>query len=255
MIRFTRLLVVLISLLLSAAAVHARQQTPHLVVYCGTSVLRPMQDLARLFEQREQVKVSFVQGGSVDLYKSAAKSRRGDLYLPGEASLRYSNLKDGLLGDFRVVGENRLALLVQKGNPKKVQPDPQQLLRKDLDILLSNSESSSCGLVTRRLYTELGIYDKLLQKAILMLPDSRTVAAAMARGEADAVVTWRSTIHFNDSVKQFELVELPDRWAKPEELLLNLFTFSSQPQLARRFMELAAGPEGQAIFARYGLGK
>ncbi len=255
MMRFLPLPVVLIVLLLSAAVAHARPQQPQLLIYCGTSILRPMQEIALLFEQREKVKVNFVQGGSVDLYKSLAKSRRGDLYLPGEASLRYTNLKGGLLGEYRVVGSNRLAMLVQKGNPKKVQPDPHQLLRKDLDILLSNSESSSCGLVTRRLYTELGIYDRLLKKAIMMLPDSRTIAAAMARGEADAVVTWRSTIHFNDTAKQFELVELPDRWAKPEELLLNLLTFSSHPQLARRFMELAAGPEGQAVFARYGFGK
>lgn len=250
-----RLLAVLIVLLVSAAVAHARQQPPHLLIYCGTSILRPMQDIALMFEQREKVKVSFVQGGSVDLYKSAAKSRRGDLYLPGEASLRYTNLKDGLLGEYRVVGYNRLAMLVQKGNPKKVRPDPRELLRKDLDILLSNSQSSSCGLATRRLYTELGIYEKLLKKAIMMLPDSRSIAAAMARAEADAVVTWRSTIHFNDTAKQFELLDLPDRWAKPEELLLNQFTFSTQPKLARRFMDLAAGPEGQAVFARYGFGK
>lgn len=255
MMRFLPLPVVLIVLLLSAAVVHARPQQPQLLIYCGTTMLRPMQELARLFEQREKVKVNFVQGGSADLYKSAVKSRRGDLYLPGEASFRHDNLKDGLLGDYRLVGYNRLALMVQKGNPKKITPDPRQLLRKDVEILLSGSDTCSSGLASRRLFTGLGIYDHLLKKSVMVLPDSRAIAAAMARGEADAVVTWRSTIHFNDTAKQFELVELPDRWAKPEELLLNLLTFSSHPQLARRFMELAAGPEGQAIFARYGFGK
>ena len=254
MIRFTRLLVVLISLLLSVTAVHARQQPSQLLIYCGTTMLRPMQELARLFEQREKVKVNFVQGGSAD-YKSAVKSRRGDLYLPGEASFRHDNLKDGLLGDYRLVGYNRLALMVQKGNPKRIQPDPRQLLRKDVEILLSGSDTCSSGLASRRLFTGLGIYDHLLKKSVMVLPDSRAIANAMRQGVADAVITWRGTVLFADTGKQFEIIELPDPWGSTQELLLNLFTFSSQPQLARKFMELAAGQKGQAIFVRYGFGK
>lgn len=228
---------------------------PHLMIYCGTTMLRPMQELAQLFEQRENVKIDFVQGGSADLYKSAAKSRRGDLYLPGEASFRYTHLHEGLLGDFRLVGYNRLALMVQKGNPKKVQPDPRQLLRKDLHILLSGSDTCSSGLASRRLFTQMGVYDKLLKKAVMVLPDSRAIAASMRRGEADAVITWRGTVLFADTQRQFEIIDLPDPWGAPQELLLNLLSFSKQPDLARRFMELAAGPEGQAVFVRYGFGK
>lgn len=228
---------------------------PHLMIYCGTTMLRPMQELATRFEQREKVKVDFVQGGSADLYKSAAKSRLGDLYLPGEASYRHNNLKDGLLGEYRLVGYNRLALMVQKGNPKKVQPDPRQLLRKDLHILLSGSDTCSSGLASKRLFTRMGVYDKLLKKAVMVLPDSRAIAASMRRGEADAVITWHGTVLFADSAKQFDVIELPDPWGARQELLLNLFTFSRQPELARKFMYLAASPEGQAVFSAYGFGK
>lgn len=245
----------LLLLLQLPADLQAAQTRPHLLIYCGTTMLRPMQELAKLFEQREKTKVDFVQGGSADLYRSAAKSRRGDLYLPGEATFRTSNLKDGLLGEYRLVGYNRLALMVQKGNPKKVQPDPRQLLRKDLHILLSGSDTCSSGLASKRLFTQLGIYDTLLKKAVMVLPDSRAIAASMRRGEADAVITWRGTVLFADTRKQFEIIELPDPWGSRQELLLNQFTFANQPVLARRFMDLAAGPEGQAIFSKYGFGK
>lgn len=250
-----RLLAVLIGLLISAVAADARQPQPQLLIYCGTTMLRPMQELARLFEQREKVKVRFVQGGSADLYKSAAKSRRGDLFLPGEASYRHDNLKDGLLGEYRLVGYNRLALIVQKGNPKKIQPDPRQLLRKDLDILITGSDTCSSGRATKRLLTGLGIYDAVLKKAVLVLPDSRVVAKTMLQGIADVALSWRGTVLFADAGNQFEIIELPDPWGSSQELLLSQFSFSQEPVLARRFMELAAGPEGQAVFARYGFGK
>ncbi|MDD2501639.1 MAG: substrate-binding domain-containing protein [Geobacter sp.] len=241
--------------LVHVEAGYASQVKPALLIYCGTTMLRPMQDIARIFEQREGVKVSFVQGGSADLYKSAAKSRLGDLYLPGEASFRHDNLKDGLLGEYRLVGYNRLALMVQKGNPKKVQPDPRQLLRKDLQILLSGSDTCSSGRATKRLFTEMGVYNTLLKKAVMVLPDSRAIATSMRRGDADAVITWKGTILFTDGAKSFEIIDLPGKWGSPQELVLTLFTFSKQPVLARKFMDLAAGAEGQEIFAKNGFGK
>jgi molybdate transport system substrate-binding protein len=246
---------VLVVVLLLSGRVQAEQARPHLMIYCGTTMIRPMNDLARIFEQREKVKVDFVQGGSADLYKSAAKSRLGDLYLPGEATFRHNNMKDGLLGDYRLVGYNRLALMVQKGNPKKVLPDPRQLLRKDLHILLSGSDTCSSGLASKRLFTKMGIYDKLLKKAVMVLPDSRAIAGSMRKGEADAVITWRGTVLFADTQQQFDMIELPDPWGASQELLLNQFSFSKQPVLAQKFMDLAAGPEGQAIFSKYGFGK
>jgi molybdate transport system substrate-binding protein len=250
---FRQLLVLTVAL--SATVALADQPQPHLMIYCGTTMIRPMNDLARIFEQREKIRIDFVQGGSADLYKSAAKSRRGDLYLPGEASFRHNNLHDGLLGDYRLVGYNRLALMVQKGNPKKVRPDPRQLLRNDLHILLSGSDTCSSGLASKRMFTQLGIYDKLLKKAVMVLPDSRAIAGSMRRGEADAVITWRGTVLFADTQKQFDIIELPDPWGGSQELLLNQFVFSKHPALATKFLDLASGPEGQAIFTKYGFGK
>jgi molybdate transport system substrate-binding protein len=136
-----------------------------------------------------------------------------------------------------------------------VLPDPRQLLRKDLQILLSGSDTCSSGLASRRIFTEMGIYDELLKKAVMVLPDSRAIAGSMRRGEADAVITWRGTVLFADTTKQFDVIELSGKWGSPQELLLNLFSFSKQPLLAHKFMELAASPEGQAIFARYGFGR
>jgi len=250
-----RVVIILVLALNLGSTAEGGQTKPGLMIYCGTTMIRPMNDLARLFEQRENVKIYFVQGGSKDLYKSATKSQLGDLYLPGEASFRHNNLKDGFLGEYRLVGYNRLALMVQEGNPKKVQPDPHQLLRKDLQILLSGSDTCSSGLASKRMLTEMKIYDNLLKKAVMVLPDSRAIAASMRRGEADAVITWRGTMLFADNRKKFEMIELPDPWGEPQELLLNLFTFSKQQPLARKFMDLAAGPEGKAIFAHYGFGK
>jgi molybdate transport system substrate-binding protein len=49
-----------------------------------------------------------------------------------------------------------------------------------------------------------------------------------------------------------DVLDLDPKIAKPQPLWLNLTTVAKNPGAARRFMEYAAGPDGQAIFRKHG---
>lgn len=230
----------------------APQAQAEMLVYCGITMIRPMTEIARAFEQRENVKITLAQGGSEDLYQSLKKSRVGDLYLPGEPSYRSKYLNEGLLEDVVTVGYNQLALVVKKGNPKKVKGDPRELLRSDLAILVGNAESGSVGKETKDVLEAVGIYQKVLEAAVFLAPDSRVLNNAMKKGEADAMLNWRATAFFPDNAPLMDVVDLSPKLAKPQALLLNLLSFSRNKDLARRFMAFTAGEDGQAIFRKWG---
>lgn len=244
----------LLGLLLLTLATPALAATGpnNLLIYCGITMVRPLTDIARLFEKQEKITIAIAQGGSEDLYQSARKSRLGDLYLPGEPVFRIMHQAEGLLGEYRSLGLNQMAFVVQKGNPKKIRPNLKELLRKDLTVILGSSESGSVGVEARRILTAAGLYNNVAAKAVQMLPDSRNVMAAMRRGEADVTMTWRATGFFPDNAFLLDVIDLPAHIAPPQELQLTLLTFSKNKVLARKFMEFAAGPQGQAVFNRYG---
>ncbi len=75
-------------LLLAGGSAFAQGTKPELLLYCGITMVHPMTEIARVFEARENVKLSIAQGGSEHLYQSAKKSGVGDWYLPGEPSFR-----------------------------------------------------------------------------------------------------------------------------------------------------------------------
>jgi len=158
----------------------------------------------------------------------------------------------GWLGEYVNLGYNQMAILVQKGNPKNVKPDLKELLRKDLAVVLGSSESGSVGVESRRILTKAGIYDKVAAKAAQMLPDSRSIMQAMRRSVADVTLSWRATGYFPDNAAHVDVLDLPPQMAPPHELQLTLLKFSTNQALARKFMDFAAGPQGQAIFRRYG---
>jgi len=237
-------------ILLSCLPVKAQEQS--LLIYCGITMVRPITELSRIFEQRENIRITISQGGSEDLYQSAKKSRLGDLYLPGEPTYRAKHLSEGLLGDYKIVGYNQMALFVQKGNPKRLKGDANELLRKDVTIIIGNAESGSVGQETKTILDSVGIYPKVVTKAASLMPDSRAINLAMKRSEADATLNWRATAFFPDNATHIEAINLDPKIAKPQALLLNHLTFSKNAALSRKFIDFVASEDGQAVFRKHG---
>ena len=177
--------VMLATALLLCTSAQAQKTDTELLLYCGITMVRPMTEIAQVFEKREGVKILIAQGGSEDLYQSAKKNGLGDWYLPGEPSYRGKHLSEGLLGEFTNVGFNQMALVVQKGNPKKVKPDPREMLRKDLVVILGNAESGSVGQEAKSVLDGLNIYPKVVKASAFLSPDSRSLMNAMKKGDVD----------------------------------------------------------------------
>ena len=101
--------------ILAFVLLHAGEDS--LLFYCGATMVRPMQELARIYKNRYGIDVKIVQGGSGDLMRQLKTEKNGDLYLPGSTDyLERKNVKT-LFGPRAEIGVNSLVLLVQKGNP------------------------------------------------------------------------------------------------------------------------------------------
>lgn len=239
-----------IALLFSFSSAQAQEK--ELLIYCGITMVRPITELARQFEQTEKVRVVISQGGSEDLYQSAKRSRLGDIYFPGEPSYRTRHQAEGLLGYHQLVGYNQVAIVVAKGNPKQVKADLKELLRKDLVLIIGNVESGSIGQESKRALDAANLYPKVVSKAALMMPDSRAINLSLRRGEGDIALNWRATAFFPDNAAHLDVIDLDTRVAEPQALLLIQLSFSKNPALARKFIDFAASPEGQVVFRKYG---
>jgi molybdate transport system substrate-binding protein len=223
-----------------------------MLIYCGITMVRPMTEISRLFEQKENIKIAIAQGGSEDLYQSAKTSGLGDLYLPGEPSYRDKHIAEGLLGDFVVVGYNQMALVVRKGNPKNIKGNPNELLRPDVSMMIGNAESGSVGQETKKILESMGLYQKVVDKAIALASDSRSLNAAMKKAEIDVIMNWRATGFFQDNAQVVDIVDLDPVLAKPQALMLTSLNFSKNQDLVRRFMQFSSSAEGKAIFRKHG---
>jgi len=249
------ILLLLISFLLGCTNENDNNMTnskKHLLIYCGITMVHPMQKIADIIEKQYHCKITILQGGSEDIYQSLKMSKKGDLYLPGSESYRNKHLKDGLLSDYMYVGYNQMALLVQKGNPKNIQADLDCLINPNYSVSIGNSESSSVGKQAKKILTKAGIYDKVLLNAFKVASDSRTMNNLLKDGSADVIFNWRATAFFDENKDKMDALCLEDSIASKKKLLIHLTTCSKNEDIARAFMRYAGSKEGQKIFYNFG---
>lgn len=252
LIRF--LSISLFSILFLTACSEQSAQAPkkELLVYCGITMIKPMMQLAKEFEAIHNVKITLTQGGSQDLYDSLKLSQKGDLYLPGSSSYRTKNEQDGLLLDHVFVGYNRVAMMVQKGNPKNLDNNLNHLTDKDLDVVLCNPHSGSIGRASEKVLKKAGLREPAFENATYLTTDSRRLSEALINKDADVVLNWYAAGTWPGTKEHVEVIELDKQYSKPKALEINLTKFSKHPEEAKAFMAYAASKHGLTTFKEFG---
>jgi molybdate transport system substrate-binding protein len=247
------LLTVICSLQNCSQDLNLEKNTDHsLTIYCGITMVKPIRELIDIFEKENKCAMTIVPGSSEDLYQSLKLSREGDLYLPGSDTYRSLHSDEGLLADYIHVGYNRVAMIVARDNPKQISADIYNLAKKEYAVAIGNPEVCSIGQVTKKILTQAGIYDKVVDNAVRITADSRGTAKLLRDGSVDLILNWQATAYFNENREFMETLVLDESVTPKKQLLINLLTCTKNAGLARRFMIFAGSVAGQNIFQKYG---
>lgn len=222
-------------------------------IYSGITMIKPLRELKTRFEQRHpSVEIKIIQGASSFLWQALQKEQTGDIYFPGSEAYRLANEETGLFKEHVLVGYNRVALVLAQNNPKQLTDDLMQLLDPKLSVVLSTPESGSIGKATRKLLDKLNITESAYLNATFLTTDSHRINDAIVSNRADLALNWYATTKWENRENEIDSFILPADVSPPRRLELNLMSFASQPEWARKFMQLCISDEGLNTFYRYG---
>ncbi|SLM28352.1 Extracellular solute-binding protein family 1 [Desulfamplus magnetovallimortis] len=226
-----------------------------LLIFCGITMIKPMLEIAKIIEKEENVNITITKGGSGNLLKSIIYTKTGDLYLPGSDQYYKTISSDYPCTILETVhvGHNRASIMVQKGNPLGITNDLANLAKKEYAVVIGNAKSGSIGKETQKILEKRGIYDLVLQNAMLLTTDSKDLARVIVNKEADLVINWHAVSTWEENRDYMDVLDIDPQFSEVNNLVLGLLKFSRNMDTARKFMAFAASEEGHKIFKKYGL--
>lgn len=224
-----------------------------LLIYCGITMIKPISDIASIIEKEENCKITITKGGSGNLLKSIKVNKMGDLYLPGSDSYINTCIDERLVSDTVFVGYNKAAMMVQKGNPKGIVANLDNLTKEEYYIVIGNPSSGSIGRETKKILEKKGIFEQVQDNARELTTDSKDLALILRDKRVDIVVNWYAVSTWPENKPFIDVLGIDEKYATKKRLVIGLLNTSKYPDIARKFMEYASSEKGKELFKKYGL--
>ena len=215
-----------------------------ILFYCGATMREALKEIAALFEQKYEIKIKFIVGGSKSLLNKIKIIKKGDLYLPGSENYILKN--KNLFLEHKYIGYNKLTLIVKKNNPKNIKQLNDLFKRDDLAIVLCNPELSSCGKATKKFLKEDFLF--LYSKSCEIVLDSKDLAFCV-KNCADVGISWRATATSKTNKDKLEYIDIK---SSKNKLYLAIIKYTNNYKLAKKFLEFATSEQGKDIMKKYG---
>lgn len=241
---------VTVGLLLSSCA--GGRGTQELTVFAASSLGGAFRELAASFESRhEGVTVVLNLGPSDGLAAQIEHEGTADVF--ASASERWMDAVAGTAGieDRIVFATNRLVIVTPPDDPAGVS-SISDLARPGLQLVLA-AEGVPAGEYARQALANAGVAEGASANVVSNEEDNAGVVAKVVAGEADAGIVYASDVSAAAG-NDLRAVEIPAGDNVVATYPIATIVGGAPADLARAFVDLVAGPEGQAVVQRYGFG-
>jgi len=223
---------------------------PSLFVYCAAGMRLPVETIAREFEKQSGTRVELTYDGTNKLLGQIKLTRKGDVYIAGDADYIGMARKEGLADSSRTVCYFVPVIMVKKGNPLKIRALP-DLTAKGIKIGQADDKAAAVGRLMPKILALNGV-DSLAWKINVKVttPTVNELGIAIKLATIDAAVVWSAIAASYADVS--EMVALPIEKNVTPEVGAAVLRFTRDRDSASRFLDFLVSPAARAILAANG---
>lgn len=251
--------VVLLSLLLVLAGCSGAKQTPppaaqqaELTVSAAVSLKDALTEIQKNYQEKyPNIKLNYNLGASGSLEKQIEEGAPADIFISA-ANKQMDDLdKKGLIKKEtrKNLVENQLVLVTMKDSKLQLAGFEDLAKSEVAKFAIGAPESVPAGQYAQQVLKKLNLWDQVVPKAV-QAKDVRTVLTYVETGNVEAGVVYKTDAAVSDKVKI--VASAPAGSHDPIVYPIAVITNTKQSKAAEDFAAYLAGPEAQAVFAKYG---
>ena len=243
---------------------------PQLVIFFGGNPFMVLDDLLAAFKKEHPryqrifvetlppgILAKQIESGSL-VIGNMRITLKPDIYIAGKDRISQT---PGWFSRTEMIAKNRLSIMVQKGNPKKIK-GLQDLARKDVRVTMPNPEWEGIGKRIEESYLKAG--GEALKKTIMdtKVKDSTTFLTQIHHrqspmrilyDQADAAPVWFTEVFYQKMLGHpVEAIEIPAAQNLLAQNVAAQLKKAPHSQAAKDFMDFLITPSAKAVFKKYG---
>ena len=240
-------LVVLLALGLTACSSGGSTSVPTLKVSAASSLTGAFTEIGKAFESTHpDASIAFNFGGSSSLAEQIAQGAEVDVFASADTAIMREVVDAQLAANPVDFASNTLQIATPPGNPANV-GSVADLAKPSVKVAICAAEVP-CGVAAIALFAKASVNVTPVTRE----PDVKSVLAKVIADEVDAGVVYVTDVLVSgDKVTG---VAIPADVNVAVTYPIATLSESTNP-FAAQFAAFVAGPEGQAILAKYGFGK
>lgn len=224
------------------------QPQESLLVYSGAGLKKPMDEIGAVFEEKYNIKIDYSYAGSAQNLSQIELSGKGDAWTPGDISYAKTAQDKDLITGMKNVVYHIPVIAVPKGNPAGIQ-SLQDFGKPGVKVVLGDEKACAIGKLCVKLFADNNLTDAVKTNTVATTATVNELLVYLTMNQADATIVWEDNVFGSEDI---EAVAIPEEQNKIKTVPVCTLKSSQNPELAQQFADFVAGPEGQAIYAKYG---
>jgi len=221
-----------------------------LLLFCAAGLRPAAAELIEAFRAEHGATVASDYAGQEVLLSKIRLAKEGDLFLPGENYYVDLAAEQGLVLSRKTVCYFVPAILVQKGNPKRI-ARLADVLAPGVRLGLGDARSCAVGRLCPSIFEKHGIrWEEVEQKVAFQSATVNELAMQIQAGSLDAVIVWDATAR--QYARHGDLVPIPLSQNVISTVDIAVLKSAANPALAEAFVELVVSDAGRRIFEKHG---
>jgi len=225
---------------------------PELAIYAAASLRDVLVDLTPSLESAAGAKVVFNFAGSNDLARQILAADKADLFISADEGWMDKVAEAGLADKStrRVLLSNRLVVIVPAESGLTIASAEDLAKPQVARIALADPEAVPAGKYAKAWLTKKGQWTDALRAKVLATADVRAALAAVASGNVEAGIVYRTDAAISKKVRVAYV--LPEDEGPRITYPIAVMTHSAHATEARRAAAHLSGKDAGAIFERFG---
>ena len=236
----------------AAPAASADTQPPQILVFAAASLTDALREIGTAYEQTSAVRVKMSFDASSNMARQIEAGAPADVFFSADTQwMDYLQSRNLIQSDTRrnVVG-NRLVLIAPAGSQVRLKIKPRFPLMSALGngrLATGDPDSVPVGRYARAALSALGVWDEVAAR-LVRAENVRAALIYVARGEAPLGIVYASDALVDNGVRVVDTFPASTH----EPIVYPIALTKSAKRDAAGFVAFLAGPQGHAIFIKYG---